>query len=335
MINRLVIFALASVLILTGCGDKGSGGSTSTSGKKKIVVVPKAYDVDFWKVVHGGTAKAAIENPEYEVKWQPPGVDGDSLSQNSTLEQLTLSKVDAIAVAPIDAGELLKGVEGAKRAGTKVVLWDSGLENEDSIETFIATDNYQGGVECAKALAKVLGEKGTVIMLRFVEGSASTTKREQGFLDTIKNYKDIEYLELNQRGGKDETTAKTASENILQANQDKIDGVFCPNQTTTEGMLLALKQFKKNGKIKLVGFDFNKAIAAAIESGDLSATAAQNPFRMGYLAVTKSIEVLEGKKVDKRIDTGVTIITKENMNSAEMKEVLFPDYNKWIEEHSK
>ena len=56
---------------------------------------------------------------------------------------------------------------------------------------------------------------------------------------------------------------------------------------------------------------------------------------MGYLAVTKSIEALEGKKIDKRVDTGVTIITKENIKSEEMKEVLFPDYNKWIKEHSK
>ncbi|MCM8538920.1 MAG: substrate-binding domain-containing protein [Lentisphaeraceae bacterium] len=331
MIKKLVIFALASVFIFTGCGDKGSA---STSGKKKIVVIPKAYDVDFWKVVHGGTAKAAVENPEYEVVWQHPSVNGDSGSQKQTMESMIGSKYDAIAVAPIDASELVKTISNAKNAGVKVLVWDSGVKKEDDIETFIATDNYKGGVLCAEALAKAMDNKGTVVMLRYVEGSASTTKREQGFLDTIKNFKEITYKEINQRGGKDEAMAKTASENILQANKD-IEGVFCPNQTTTEGMLLALKQFGLNGKIKLVGFDFNPAIATAIESGDLAATAAQNPFRMGYLAVTKSIEVLEGKTIDKRVDTGVTIITKENINSEEMKEVLFPDYNKWIQEHSK
>ncbi|MCM8530098.1 MAG: substrate-binding domain-containing protein [Lentisphaeraceae bacterium] len=337
MIKNLAIIALAALTTLTGCGDKSS--QSSSDGKsgsvKKIAVVPKAYDVDFWKVVHGGAAKAAVENKDYEVVWQPPSVNGDSSSQKSTLETLTASGYDAIAVAPIDASELVKTVASAKKRGVKMLVWDSGLAKDDSIETFIATDNYQGGVLCGHSLAKSLGEKGTVIMLRYVEGSASTTKREQGFLDTIKKYEGITYKEINQRGGNDEATAKTASETILQSNKDSIDGVFCPNQTTTEGMLLALKQLKLNGKIKLVGFDFNSAIADAIKSGDLYGTAAQNPFRMGYLAVTKAIETLEGKTIDKRVDTGVTIVTKDNIDSAEMKEILFPNYEKWISESEK
>ena len=332
MINRLVIAAITALFIFTGCGDKGSSGSNSTTDKKKIVVVPKAYDVDFWKVVHGGMAKAAIENPNYEVVWQSPSVNGDSSSQKATMETLIGQQYDAISVAPIDERELVKTISSAKKAGVKVLVWDSGVSKEDDIETFIATDNYKGGVLCAEALAKAMDQKGTVAMLRYVEGSASTTKREQGFLDTIKKYEGITYKEINQRGGKDEATAKTASENILQANKD-IQGFFCPNQTTTEGMLLALKQLNQNGKIKVVGFDFNPAIADAIKSGDLYATAAQNPFRMGYLAVTEAIKVLEGKKIEKRVDTGVAIITNENMNSEEMKEVLFPDYNSWIEKH--
>ena len=333
MLKKLLVVALSAIFIFTGCGDKASG-SSSSAGKKKIVVIPKAYDVDFWKVVHGGMAKASVENPKYEVVWQPPAKNGDSGSQKETMEAMIGSKYDAIALCPIDESELLKTISNAKKAGSKVLVWDSGVKVEDDIETFIATDNYNGGVLSAQALAKALDNKGTVVMLRYVEGSASTTKREQGFLDTIKKFEGITYKEINQRGGDNESTAKKASENILDANKD-IQGVFCPNQTTTEGMLLALKQLNLNGKIKLVGFDFNPAIEAGIKSGDLYATAAQNPFGMGYLAVTKSIEVLEGKKVDKRIDTGVTIITKENMYSEEMKEILFPDYNKWIKEHGK
>ncbi|NQZ56997.1 MAG: substrate-binding domain-containing protein, partial [Lentisphaeraceae bacterium] len=243
---------------------------------------------------------------------------------------LTVAKVDAIALCPIDAGELLKSVVAAKKGGSKIVLWDSGLNNTDSIESFIATDNTQGGRLCAQALAKALDGKGTVVMLRFVEGSASTTEREEGFLAEIKKFPGIKYLELNQRGGQDEATAKEKSEIILTSNKN-IDGVFCSCQTTTEGMLMALKQQKLNGKVKLVGFDFNNTISEAIKSGDIAATAAQNPFRMGYLAVTTSIAVLEGKTVDPLVDTGVTIITTDNIDSADMKEILFPDYNMWIE----
>ena len=327
MLKKLTTIAMMSMALFTGCdGDK------STTKKPTIAIVPKAYDVGYWKIVHGGVAKAAVENPKYAITWQPPAVNGDSSSQSDTVENLTVSQFDAIALCPIDEGELLKSVEGAKKSGSKVLLWDSGLAKEDSIETFIATDNTQGGKLCAQALAKALGEKGgSVIMLRYTEGSASTTKRENGFLKEIKKHSAIKYLELNQRGGLDEATAKDKSEIILTANTG-ITGIFCPNQTTTEGMLLALKQLKLNGKIKLVGFDISEPITAAIKNGDLVGSAAQDPFRMGYLAVTKSIEVLEGKTVEKRIDTGVTIITKENIDSAAMKEILFPNYNKWIKQ---
>jgi ribose transport system substrate-binding protein len=328
MFKSVVIAAVAMLVLLTGCGEKD--GAKSGGSKKKIAVIPKAYDVDFWKVVCGGFSKAKVENPDYEIVWQPPAINGDSASQKATVETLIGSRYDVISLCPIDEKELLKTIASAKKSGSKVLVWDSGVSDESNIETFIATDNYQGGVLGAKALAEALPDGGTVIMLRYVEGSASTTKREQGFMDTIKNYPKVKYKELNQRGGGDEATAKKASETILQSNKD-IAGVFCPNQTTTEGMLLALKQFKLNGKVKVVGFDFNDQISAAIKSGDLHATAAQNPFRMGYLAVTEAIKVLKGEKVDKRIDTGVTIVTKDNIDSAEMKEILFPDYKGWIE----
>ncbi|MBB6429498.1 substrate-binding domain-containing protein [Algisphaera agarilytica] len=327
------IFVLALVFVassLVACGG-GDGSSSEGSSEKlpRIAVVPKAGDVEFWKMVQGGVLKAASEETGYEVVWQPPAIGNDRSEQIKTIQNLIVKKVDAVAVAPIDAVDLVKSVSNAKKKGIKTVVWDSGLDDESAYESFVATDNFQGGVLCARAMAEAINESGSIGLLRFVEGSQSTEQREAGFLSEIKKYPNIQVISDSQRGG-DEVKSQEVGARLLQTEGDKLDGIFCSNQTTTEGMLLALDKSPFKDKIKVVGFDFNPYIEESLRNGLLAATASQDPFNMGYLAVKTSINLLEDKPVEKLVDTGVSIVTKDNIDAPEMQQVLFPDYQKWI-----
>lgn len=325
----IILTALvASTLCFSGCGKLGDGDAASER-LPRIAIVPKAGDVEFWKMVQGGVMKAASEEAGYEVIWQPPAIGYDRSEQIKTVQNLIVKKVAAIAIAPIDSVDLGKSVKTAKAKGVKTIVWDSGLDDESAYDAFVATDNYQGGVVCAQAMATALDGKGNIALLRFQEGSLSTELREKGFMDEIAKFPGIKVISDSQRGG-DEVKSQEVGARILQKDGDKLDGIFCSAQPTTEGMLKAMEKSNMGGKIKIVGFDFNPYIGECIRNGQLAATASQDPFNMGYLSVKTSIALVEGESVDRLVDTGVTIVTQENLDSPDMQQVLFPDYQKWL-----
>jgi ribose transport system substrate-binding protein len=210
-----------------------------------------------------------------------------------------------------------------------VVIFDSGLEGDDYV-SYVATDNYKGGFLAGEHLSKVLGGKGKVALLRYMEGSESTVQREQGFLDAIAKSKDIEVISSNQYAGATADTALKASENLLASLKTadgglKIEGLFCPNESSAIGMLRALQTAKLAGKVKFVGFDTSERLVAALKSGELQGTVLQNPIKMGYLAVKTIVGHLRGGAQEKRVDTGVAIATPENMDTPEMRALLQPE----------
>jgi ribose transport system substrate-binding protein len=163
-------------------------------------------------------------------------------------------------------------------------------------------------------------------VLRYQEGSASTALREQGFLEAIKASPEIQIVSENQYGGATTESAFAASENLLvslKAAEGGVSGVFCPNESTTFGMLLALEKAGIAGKVKFLGFDASDKIDGLV---------VQNPFRMGELAVQTMVKHLRGEKVERRIDTGARVVDKDNMAQPEMKELLKPDLKKWLGE---
>ena len=156
-----------------------------------------------------------------------------------------------IVLAPLDNRALVRPVEEAKGAGVPTVIIDSGLES-DQIVSFVATDNYKGGELCAERLGYAAGGKGKVLVLRYQEGSDSTEQREKGFLDKLKSaYPGITVVSSDQYAGATRETAKRASENLLNRFGADLDGIFTANESSTVGMLLALQDIAKAGKIQL------------------------------------------------------------------------------------
>jgi len=326
----VLLLVMATGILAVACGPKTSGSQK----KLTIAVIPKGTSHEFWKSIHAGSIKAARElstpGAEVEVIWKGPLREDDRELQIQVVEGFVSQRVNGIVLAPLDNRALVRPVEEAQRAGVPTVIIDSALES-DSISSFVATDNRKGGMLAADRLGELLNGKGKVILLRYQEGSASTQDREDGFLQELKTkYPDIQLVSSDQHAGASRDTAKRASENLLNRFGDDLQGIFTPNESSTAGMLLALQDIGKAGKIKFVGFDASDTFIQAMRSDQLHGIVVQNPFNMGYLGVRTMVDSLRGKPIEKRIDTGVSMVTVDNLNSPELQTVLHPPLDQYL-----
>jgi ribose transport system substrate-binding protein len=325
------IVLLAAVLLalsLASCNRSSSGPKGIT-----IAVIPKGTTHEFWKSVHAGAVKASRELG-VEIIWKGPLKEDDLKAQIDVVQNFTAQGVSGIVLAPLNDKALGGAVKGAVAAKIPVVVFDSDLQGKDHV-SFVATDNVAAGKLGGEHLGKLLGGKGKVVLLRYQEGSASTANREQGFLSAMKEFPEIQIVSDNQYGGATTETAFSTSENLLgaqKAGDGGVQGIFCPNESTTFGMLRALQAQKLAGKIKLVGFDSSEKLVQGLRDGQIDGLVLQNPFNIGYLAVKTMAQHLKGEKVEERIDTGAKLITKDNMNEPAMKELLSPDLKPWLGE---
>ena len=335
-----LLIGCAATAVLCSCGKEettsvplppgrtGSQTRPAPTDKHVIALIPKGTTHEFWKSVHAGGVKAARQFGIPDPIWKGPLKENDREGQIKVIEDMINRQVTGIVLAPLDDTALRLPVADSVRAGIPVVIIDSGLKSDQYV-SFVATDNYKGGQIGGQHMAKLLGGKGKLVMMRYQEGSASTHNREEGFLEAIAKSPDIEVISSNQYGGPGTEEAMRTGENLLPKLR-QADGVFCPNESTTFGMLRVLQDNNLVGKVKFVGFDASKKLVDGLQAGQIHALVVQNPVKMGFLGVVTMLQHLKGEKVDKRIDTGVTLVTRENMDAPEVRELLHPDLDRWL-----
>ncbi|MCK4758838.1 MAG: substrate-binding domain-containing protein [Candidatus Aminicenantes bacterium] len=325
-----LIVSLALCLSFLSCG-KQEQEATQQEGVKKIqiAVIPKGTTHEFWKTIHAGAVKASREL-EVDIIWKGPQKEDDRAQQIMVVEDFINRGVDGIVLAPLDDRALCRPVQDAVRETIPVVIIDSELQGEDFV-SFVATDNYKGGVIAARKLGELLGGKGEIFLIRYQEGSASTTKRENGFLDTITSeFPDVSLLVQDQHTGATTETAYQLAENLI-GRFPEVEGIFCPNESSTFGTLRALQESGLAGKIKFVGFDSSPKLIQALRDGHIHGLVLQNPMKMGYLGVKQMVLHLRGQSIESRVDTGVYLATRENMDDTEMKNLLEPDFAAYLD----
>ncbi|MDZ7378773.1 MAG: substrate-binding domain-containing protein [candidate division KSB1 bacterium] len=321
---------LGCFLALAGCGHR-----EHPAGKTVIAVIPKGTTHVFWQSVHAGAVKAATELG-VDVHWLGPEKEDDRQQQIALVDNQVMKRVSGIVLAPLDAMALRRPVESAARRGVPVVIIDSDLKGSpDSYISFVATDNREGGRIAGRELVELLDRKGRVVLLRYMEGSASTENREAGFLEIVRQCPGIAVVSDEQHAGATAAQALQASENLLMRFKDPageltIDGIFCPNESSTYGMLQALRRQRLAGKVRFIGFDASPPLVEALRQGEIDGLVVQNPFRMGYLGVTVLCQHLQGQAVPKVIDTGVTLVTRANIDEPRIQELINPDLSKWL-----
>lgn len=324
----MIPLAIAAAALVAGCGRQPTATQESSAegARVRLAVIPKGTTHEFWKAVHAGAADAAKEEGA-EIIWKGPLREDDRENQIKVVEDFVVNKVNGIVLAPLDDTALRTPVADAKRNNIPVVIFDSALKSDD-IVSFVATDNFAGGRTAGRHMISLLGGKGKVIMMRYQEGSASTHEREEGFLEALRNAPGIEIVSSNQFGGATTETAQKTSESLLApyktADGLSVDGIFCPNESTTFGMLRALQDSGLAGKVKFVGFDSSPKLVDAMRAGEINGLVLQNPYQMGYLAVRTLVRSIKGQDVETRIDTGATLATRENMDTADIQKLLAP-----------
>ena len=318
--RTLPLLLAAALLGLAACGSEENG---SDPGARRIAVIPKGTTHEFWKAVHAG-AEAAAQAHGIEAIWKGPLKEDDRAAQIKVVEDFIARGVDGIVLMPLDNRALVPVAKEAAREQIPVIIADSDLDWDGRV-SFVATDNYHGGELAAETLGALLGGEGTALMMRYLEGSASTMAREKGFLDKMAaDFPGVEIVSSNQYAGATTESAYSPAENLLQPHGE-VMGIFCPNESAAFGMLRALQDVGKAGAVKFVGFDSSTKLLEGLRAREIDALILQDPVAMGRMAVEAMIQHLDGGAVETRIDTGAKVATPENLDSAEVAALLSPD----------
>jgi len=313
---------LAASILLSGC--QGSGrGSTATGKKLTLAVIPMGTTHEFWKAIHAGALTAARELG-VEIIWKGPLKEDDRNEQVQIVETLTNAGVDALVLTPMDDRALIAPVVEAERMGIPTIIFNSALQGDHHV-AYISTDNFKGGVLAAEHVGSLLKGKGNVILIRVLASVEGSTKREEGFLQTLRTkYPDIRVLSDNQYAGVSTESAYQTSENLLNRFAD-VQAIFTPNESSTFGCLRALEDHGLAGKVVHIGFDSSKKLIEALEQRKIRGLILQDPVGMGYQSVKTAVAYLKKQPFEKFIDTGVFLATPENMTEPLMKKLLAPD----------
>lgn len=333
--RAFLLFMLIAMTCVPGCnsgqdtaGANGSAADSGTNGKSlTIAVIPKCTGGEFWETVEQG-ARAAASDLSIDLKWEGTLTETEIAEQNQIIENMINLDVDGMAIAPLNAKATSKPIVGAVDAGIPVVVFDSAV-NGTSHTSFVATNNQQGGTLGAEKMIELLGgNQGDIVIMRFVQGTASTEARVEGFAKTIKDagFKVLAdpYSEDGTVAGAKKTAANTL-EGLVKDQTLAVDGIFTCNLISALGMAAALDDLRKSGvavDAKVIGFDTSPKLIQGLQEGTIDALVAQDPKRMGYLAVETVVKHLRDEPIEEYIDTGVQVVTRDRLEDAEIRKLV-------------
>jgi ribose transport system substrate-binding protein len=312
--KTFLIAALASVATL----------ASLPASAAEIAVIVKTVNSTYWQNVQKG-ADAALKKAggDYTLTFQGPASESAIADEVNMVENAVNRKVAGIVLAPSDPDALVPAVKKAWEAHIPVIVIDSQLAKgaDKYYQSFLSTDNKKAGELCAQALIDKVGTTGKIAVMSYVAGAGSEIGRVGGFTDYIKAHSKLEivgpFYSQSQMA-----TALNQTTDMLAANPD-LKGIFGANEPTAIGMGRALVQSGRAGKVVAVGFDGNTDLQGFVKDGTLSAIAVQGSYQMGEKGIETLMKVLKKEKVEKFVDTGVVLVTKDNIDKPEAKNVLY------------
>ena len=302
VLGVLILAALATV-VAVGCQRGGGGGE---GGGPRIGLSISTLNNPFFVTLRNGAQQAAKKEG---AKLIIADAQDDAATQQDDVQNFVTQQVDAILINPVDSEAVVPAVQAANQANIPVIALDRGASG-GKLETFIASDNVEGGRMAAKELIQLVGS-GPVAQIEGIPGTSPTRDRGQGFEEVI-NAQDAVQLVSSQTANFLRTEGLNVTENILQSNPG-IKGIFAQNDEMAMGAVRALGG-RAGSEVKIVGFDGIEDALKAIQAGKMNATIAQQPDKIGSLGVENAMKVVDGKSVDKNIPVPVKLVTKENVS---------------------
>ena len=304
---------LAVGVVACGSDDNsggGGGGSSSGGGKHyKMTLIAGVKGDEFYLTMNCG-AQAEAKAKGVSLDFQGPDTFAPA-QQTPIVNAVAAKKPDAVLVAPTDTKAMFAPIKQLADNGSKVVFVDTTLEDPSMAVSQIASDNLKGGQVAAQELSKLIGGQGKVMVVNVKPGISTTDARAQGFAQGAKTA-GLDYIG-QQFDHDDPAKAASIVSATLSKNPD-LKGIFAANLFSAEGAATALKQAGKLGKVKIVGFDAGPKQVQDLKAGLAQALIAQQPAQIGKDGVDQALAALQGKPVTKKIGTGFTVITKDNLD---------------------
>jgi ribose transport system substrate-binding protein len=314
--------AVASVAVLAAatlaaCGAAEKSGSESGGGGKKIAFVQGVAGDEFYISMQCGI-EAAAKKEGVTVSTQGPEKFDPTL-QKPIVDSVVASKPDALLVAPTDVSAMQAPLKAAADAGIKVVLVDTTVNDPSFAVSEISSDNEGGGKAAFTAIKKLSPKGGKVLVISTDPGVSTVDLRVKGFETAAKADSSFKYLGVQYSHNEPATAAKLVSA-ALQKDPD-IVGIFATNLFSAEGTATGVRQAEKQDSVKIVGFDAGPAQVKQLRQGTVQALIAQKPATIGTDGVEQAMAALKGGSTQKKIQTGFTIITKDNLDGAAKDDV--------------
>jgi ribose transport system substrate-binding protein len=303
--RRWFAAVLAAVLVAAG-----GCARAPKDGKLEIVLVVKALDSEFWQRIKSGAEEAARADGGVKLAVLAPAQEINIDQQVGILEDQVLKRVAALAVAPAGVAEVVPVLDKARAAGVPVVIVDTDVPWPHRAG-FVGIDNRLGGRLAGEYILREIGGKGKVAVIRGVLGVATQEDRLAGFREAIAKTPAVECVAV-QPGNSERALGMSVMENILTSHPD-INAVFATNDQMALGAMEAIAARKLTGKIVLVGFDATREALRAIEAGQMNAVMAQYPERIGRRAIEQAIRAARGQPVEKFVDIGTALVTRQNL----------------------
>ncbi len=303
-LRQIAAVTATAALLITGTTACNRG--TEASGSDTVVLALSTLNNPFFVEVRDGAQAAA---KEANITLEVVDAQNDSATQANQLATAATGSVKVVIVNPVDSDAAGSSVKALNAANIPVIGVDRTVNGAD-LASFVASDNVAGGKQAAQEMAKSMGEKGSIIILQGVAGTSASRDRGTGFAEGLKAYPGIT-VAAKQTAGFDRATALDVTTNLLQAHPD-VTGVFAENDEMALGAIQALGD-KAGTSVKVVGFDGTEDGLAAIKDGKLVATIAQQPAKLGQLAVELAAKVIKGESVDATVPVEVVSVTQQNV----------------------
>lgn len=319
-VSKIVICMLlsGSLLVVSSCSKRQESNSIDT--RKNVEFIVKMNSGDYWSSVHSGANEAAKEF-NVNMNFIAPDSEQDIESQEKLVSDAINKKTDAIVLAANDYNKLSGIVNKAAENKIPVIIVDSGVST-DKIASTISTDNFQAGKLAGQRLVDLTGKKAKLALLSIVEGSESAQKREEGLMNVLTNYPEVN-LVAKEYCNSNEVQAETLTKKIL-LNNNQIDGIVALNSAASLGACRAIEALGLTGKVKLISFDSTILQLQYLEKGVTQAAVVQNPFKMGYLGVKYAAMAARGETVPKEENIELKVIDKYNIYTPDNERFLFP-----------
>jgi ribose transport system substrate-binding protein len=320
---KRVFFSLLSLAVLSAT----SLFAQAEVKKPKIGFLPGVVD-PFYQVMEIGINEAA-KDFGLEVVTQYPQTWGPTAQAPILDAMVARGDLKYLIVAPTDKEQMIAPLQRAVDAGIKVITVDTFLGDGDYANgkvafplSYIGSDNEEGGKIAARALAKVVGNKGKVYVQNTNVGVSTTEQRGKGFKEGIAEFKDMQLVGEDYNLDDAGTAAQQTSAK-LQAAPD-LAGIFGVNVFSAQGAGNAVKSAGLGGKVQVIAFDATKDAIENLRDGVVSLVIAQKPHDMGYLAVEFAMADARGvTSLPRRVTTGYAVIDAKNVDDPAVSRFIY------------